>query len=76
MTVRLNITLPDETYRRLKRSAPPKGMSAYIDQALQKSLKPDRAALDQGYADSCHDPALIELAADWAALEVEGWPEW
>ncbi len=75
MTVRLNITLSDETYRRLKRSAPPKGMSAYIDQALQKSLKPDRATLDQAYRDSWTDQARFELAADWAALETEGWPE-
>lgn len=76
MTIRLNITLPEETYLRLKREAPPKGMSAYIDEALKMRLKPDRAALDEAYRQSWSDQARVAIAADWAGVEGEDWPEW
>lgn len=76
MTVRLNITLPEDTYQRLKQQARPKGMSAYIDEALKLRLKTDRAALDEAYRQSWSDEARFEEAADWTAVDVDGWPSW
>jgi predicted CopG family antitoxin len=75
MTVRLNITMREDLYRRLKKELPPKGMSAFINEAVQARLRPDRRALDAAYREASEDPSRQELGADWTVTETEGWPE-
>ena len=74
MTVRLNITMDEALYRRLKREIPPRGISAFIEVAVQQRLRPDRRTLDAAYAASSREAWRRGVDEDWAATEVEGWP--
>ena len=74
MAVRLNITLDEALFQRLKRELPPKGISAFIAAAVRARLRPDRAALDAGYRAASLDASTREVAEDWSATEVEAWP--
>jgi len=42
MTVRLNITMNEDLYRRLKRELPAKRISWFIEQSVRSCLRPDR----------------------------------
>jgi hypothetical protein len=75
MAVRLNITMDEELYRRLKKELPPKGISAFIGQAVKEKLRPGRKALDAAYKAASRERWRRELARDWAATEGEGWPD-
>lgn len=75
MTVRLNITMDDKLYRRLKRELPPKGISWFIEESVRSRLRPDRRTLDAAYAKARGERWRRELADDWAATETSGWPK-
>ena len=75
MTVRLNITMDDRLYRRLKRELPPKGISAFIEAAVRSHLRPGRDELDAAYAKAREETWRRELADDWAETDVSGWPQ-
>ncbi len=74
MSVRLNITMEDDLYERLKTELPPKKISAFINDAVRARLRPDRRTLDAAYKAARKDRARAEVAADWHDVEVEGWP--
>lgn len=74
MPVRLNITMNEDLYRRLKRELPPKRISAFINDAVRARLSPDRKTLDAAYRNARRERWRRELADDWAATETEGWP--
>lgn len=74
MTVRLNITLDETLYRRLKAQCPPKGISRFIAESVRARLYPDRAALEAGYKAAAREPWRSELAEAWERTEVEDWP--
>jgi hypothetical protein len=74
MNVRLNITMDRDLYRRLKRDLPPKGISAFISEAVRCKLLPDEKALDAAYRVAAQEPWRRELAEDWDATEAEAWP--
>jgi hypothetical protein len=74
MTVRLNITMDEDLYRRLKRELPPKRISAFIEEAVRAKLSPDPRALDAAYAAAAKEEWRQGLAADWEPTELEGWP--
>ncbi len=74
MPVRLNITMDEDLYRRLKRELPPKGISSFIEAAVRERLFPDRAVLDAAYRTASRERWRRRLGADWAATETEGWP--
>ena len=74
MPVRLNITMDEETYRRLKRDLPPKRISAFITAAVRARLRPDQRTLDAAYRAANQETFRHELAADWDAVDTEGWP--
>ena len=74
MAVRLNITMDAALYRRLKREIPPRGISAFIEGAVQQRLRPDRKSLDAAYAAARAEAWRRDLDSEWAATEVEGWP--
>lgn len=75
MPVRLNITMDEALYRRLKAELPPKRISAFIGDAVRARLYPDRAALDAAYKAAARERWRRGLARDWGATETEAWPE-
>ena len=75
MPVRLNITMDEELYRRLKKELPPKGISAFINDAVRARLHPDRKTLDAAYKAAGRESWRRSLEKDWATTEIEDWPE-
>ena len=75
MPVRLNITMDEVLYRRLRDACPPKGISRFISDAVRARLHPDQAALEAGYKAAARETWRSELAEAWAATEVEDWPQ-
>jgi Arc/MetJ family transcription regulator len=75
MTVRLNITMDDAVYARLKRKVRPKKMSVFITEAVRARLTPDRATLDAAYRAASKERWRRRLADDWRRTETEAWPE-
>ena len=49
MPVRLNITVDEDPYQRLKRELPAKTISRFINAAIRARLRPSRKALDEAY---------------------------
>jgi hypothetical protein len=74
MTVRLNITMDEALYRRLKRELPPKRISAFIEEAVRARLAPDTKVLDAAYAAAAREEWRRGMAEDWEPTELEGWP--
>lgn len=75
MPVRLNITIDEDVHERLKRELPPKGISRFINEAIGARLRPSRQQLDDAYRAAAREPWRRCQAGDWAAVEVEGWPD-
>jgi hypothetical protein len=75
MPVRLNITMEEAVYKRLKQQVPPKRMSAFISEAVRTKLYPDQKALDAAYKAARTEDWRNALCEDWAVAETEGWPE-
>ncbi len=74
-TVRLNIILDDDLYRRIKRQLPPKGLSAFINEAVRARLSPDVKTLDAAYRAASREKWRQRLGRDWELTEVEDLPE-
>lgn len=75
MSVRLNITMDEDLYRRLKKELPSKGISAFIEEAVRARLYPDRKTLDQAYKAAAREKWRRKISADWVPTETERWPE-
>jgi hypothetical protein len=75
MPVRLNNTMDEELYGRLKKELPPRAISAFIGEAVKDKLRPARKALDAAYKAASRERWRIELAKEWAATEGEAWPD-
>jgi hypothetical protein len=75
MAVRLNITMEEDLYRRLKTELPPKRLSAFINDAVRARLRPDKQTLDAAYKAARKDRARQELAEEWQHTETEEWPK-
>ena len=73
--VRLNITMEERLYRRLKRELPAKKISAFIGDAVRTRLYPDRRALDAAYRGARQETWRRVLTEDWQATETESWPD-
>lgn len=65
MSVRLNITMDDDVYVRLKKVVPPKKLSAFIARAVRAKLHPDVKALDAAYQTASKEEWRAGLAEDW-----------
>jgi hypothetical protein len=74
MAVRLNITMDEAVYERLKKHVRPKKMSAFITEAVKARLRPDRRTLDAAYTAARKERWRREVARDWSGTETEGWP--
>jgi hypothetical protein len=75
MAVRLNITMDERLYRRLKAELPPKRISAFINDAVRARLFPGRQELDAAYRAARREHWRRRLAQDWKSTETEDWPE-
>ena len=76
MPVRLNITMDEDLYRRLKRDLPPKGISAFISHAVRARIYPDRKALDEAYKAATKEAwRRQQVAGDWEGTDTDAWPE-
>lgn len=75
MSVRLNITMDDDVYARLKKEVPPKKLSAFISGAVRAKLHPDTRTLDAAYRAASKERWRMSLAEDWKHIDDEGWPE-
>ena len=74
-TVRLNITMDQTLYARLKKRLPPKRISAFIEEAVRQSLYPDAKALDSAYRTASREGWRKGFSKAWKSTEVEDWPE-
>ncbi len=75
MSVRLNITMDEDLYRRLKKELPAKRISAFINEAVRAKLWPTAEELEADYRAAAQETWRKDLADDWAVTETEGWPE-
>lgn len=71
---RLNILMDRKLYQRLKEELPPRHISAFIEASVRARLTPDRRTLDRAYKAARKEKWRLQLAAEWASLDVEGWP--
>mgnify|MGYP003394650486 CR=1 len=74
MSVRLNITMDEDVYARLKKEVPPKKLSAFISGAVRARLHPDARTLDAAYQAASKERWRIGVAEDWKHIDEEGWP--
>jgi hypothetical protein len=75
MSVRLNITMDDDVYTRLKKEVPPKKLSAFISAAVRAKLHPDTRTLNEAYRAARKERWRNELQEDWKYTDDEGWPK-
>ena len=75
MAVRLNITMDEAVYERLKKEVRPKRISAFINEAVRAKLRPDRQALDEAYKAASKERWRRRLTDDWSRTDTEWWPE-
>ncbi len=73
--VRLNITMDEKLYQRLKRDLPHKRISAFIEQAVRGRLTPDDRTLAAAYRAASKEPWRSDLASEWEAIDGEAWPD-
>jgi len=75
MSVRLNITMDEDLYRRLKKELPAKGISSFINKAVRARIRPDRRTLDAAYRAASRESWRRRMQREWRSTETEGWPE-
>jgi len=75
MTVRLNITMDNDVYARLKKEVPSKKLSAFIEGAVRARLRPDSKAMKAAYQAAGKERWRAGLAEDWKHTDEEGWPK-
>ncbi len=75
MPVRLNITMDDDVYARLKKVVPPNKLSAFIAWAVRAKLHPDARALKAAYQAASKERWRSGLDEDWKHIDGEGWPK-
>jgi predicted CopG family antitoxin len=75
MPVRLNITIDEGVYKRLKKEIPPQKISSFINAAVREKLYPDKKTLDEAYKAASRERWRTDLADGWSATETEGWPD-
>lgn len=72
---RINITLPDDLIRDFNRSVPNGKRSKFIAEAVREKL-PKRSLKKEWIKSLKANKKLYEeVQADWAPIEVEGWPD-
>jgi hypothetical protein len=75
MFVRLNITMDDDVYARLKKEMPSKKLSAFITGAVRAKLHTDSKALNASCQAASKEQWRKGLDENWKHIDVEGWPK-
>ncbi len=73
---RINITLPDDLAKDFRRSIPTRSRSKFIADMIKEKL-PTRKHLRRDLIKSlkANRKFYEQVAEEWKATEVEGWPE-
>ena len=73
---RINISLPQDVARDLRRTIPIRSRSKFIAEALRAKLQHKRNLQKDLIKSLKANRKLYEaVLKDWSALEVEGWPK-
>ncbi len=76
---RINITLPDELTRDLRRTIPARSRSKFIAEALSEKLmqkkKKRMSKKELMQTLKANYDYYKKVAKEWEATEVEGWPD-
>jgi predicted transcriptional regulator len=80
MPVRTTVYLDDGLAERVRRLAPRRRMTRFINEAVElKVAALEREQLEremrEGYIATDSDEERAEIVADWAVLDADGWPE-
>jgi hypothetical protein len=70
MSVRLNLTMDKDIYRRLKQELPPKEISSFISEAVRARIHPDRRTLDRAYRATSKQKWRRKMEQDWKRTET------
>lgn len=75
-TQRINITLPNDLARDLRKSIPPRSRSKFIAEALEERLKRKKNLKKEFIKSLKANRKFYEkVYEDWKPIEVEGWPD-
>ena len=69
----MSITIDEQLYSLLKRTAGPRGMSQFISRVLREKLRSTQKSLYREYLAAKEDRDRQKVLSDWDALENEGW---
>jgi len=74
---RINITIPQDLARDLRKTIPARKRSQYITSALKEKLNKKRR-LQRELVKSLKANYEFDkkIAEEWSVLDEEGWPEW
>jgi hypothetical protein len=69
----MSITVDEDLYRDLKRTAGPRGMSKFIADSVRRRLRSAQTSLYEEYLDASKDKDRQQVIEDWETTETEGW---
>ena len=69
MPVRLNITMDDDVYARLKKKVPTQDLSVFITEAVRAKLQPDAKSLNAAYQAASKEKWRKSLNRDWRHID-------
>jgi hypothetical protein len=69
MSVRMNNTMDDDLYARLKKEVPPKKLSAFIVGAIRAKLRPDAKTMNAVYQAASKEQWRAGMAEDWKHID-------
>ena len=69
----MSITINEDLYRLLKKTAGPRRMSSFISAALRDRLRQHSKSLETEYRAAERDRRRAQVLADWAVTETESW---
>ena len=69
----MSITIDEQLYRVLKRTAGPRGMSQFVAHAVKDKLRSRRQKLYREYLLAGRDRDRKAVLRDWDSIETEGW---
>jgi hypothetical protein len=69
----MSVTIEEQLYHLLKKTAGPRGMSKFIAQALKDRLDSSQHTLYQEYLAASTDPDRQEVLRDWDGIDTESW---
>jgi Arc/MetJ family transcription regulator len=69
MPVRLNITMDDDVYARIKKKVPTQDLSAFITEAVRAKLRPDARTLNAAYQAASKEQWRAGVVEDWKHID-------